>query len=541
MSSNSRPNILFIMADDHAAKAIGCYGAGINNTPNLDRLANEGMLFNHCYVTNSICTPSRATILTGTHNHVNNVRTLDSKIDKELPNVAKHLRAYGGYQTAMIGKWHLGEGDAHEPTGFDYWDIVPGQGQYYDPLFLNAQGQYQMTGYATDIITDKTIDFMKNRNTSRPFFIQCHHKAPHRSWENHPRHSHLYQDKIKLPDTFRDDYKNRAKAASVAKMKVVMDMTYKDLGLAQPEGGAEAVGVLEIEGHALWTARKVLAPQDVTKMAPLIDINTGEKFTFSTREELEEFKYQRYMQRYLRTIQAIDDSVGRLLDYLDEEGLAENTMVLYTSDQGFFLGEHGWFDKRFMYEESFQMPLMIRAPKLIRRGSICNDIVSNVDFAATWIQYAGLKVPTYMQGDSFLDSLMGKSPQNPSQVAYHRYWMHADPIHNAYAHYGVRGKRYKLIFWYNDGLNLPGTGVADGEQEWELFDCEEDPLELFNLWDSNDPSVAGVREEMVRLLERKMIEIGDVPVHPVDLPAEQLAEKYKLGANIAARAQALNM
>lgn len=233
------PNIIFIMADDHAAKAISCYGAGINHTPNLDRLATEGMRFNHCYVTNSICTPSRATILTGVHNHVNGVRTLVSDIDSRLPNVAKQLRVGGGYQTAMIGKWHLGEGPRHEPTGFDYWTILPGQGDYHDPVMIEMGSRVVEKGYATDIITDKSISWIEKRDKSRPFFLMCHHKAPHRSWECHPKHKHLYHEDVKLPDTFTDDYKNRARAATVAKMKVADDLTYGDLGLVQPEGGDE--------------------------------------------------------------------------------------------------------------------------------------------------------------------------------------------------------------------------------------------------------------------------------------------------------------
>jgi len=265
------------------------------------------------------------------------VHTLDSKIDKNLPNVAKQLRAHGGYQTAMVGKWHLGEGKAHEPSGFDYWEIVPGQGQYFDPLFITEKGMHKERGYATDIITDKAMDWIAKRDKNRPFFMQVHHKAPHRAWECHPKHRDLYKDEIKLPDTFSDDYKTRAKAASVAKMKVTMDMTYNDLGLVQPEGGDE-VGELVIPDSWTLDLRKIPFPEDVTTMRPLLDKETGEKFTFKTRNELAKFKYQRYMQRYLRTVQSIDDNVGRLLDFLDAEGLAENTMVLYTSDQGFFLG-----------------------------------------------------------------------------------------------------------------------------------------------------------------------------------------------------------
>lgn len=245
----------------------------------------------------------------------------------------------------------------------------------------------------------------------------------------------------------------------------------------------------------------------------LVDKDDGRVFTFKTRAELAEFKYQRYMQRYLRTIQSIDDNTGRMLNYLDEEGLADNTIVIYTSDQGFFLGEHGWFDKRFMYEESFQMPFLIRWPKEIKAGSVCNDIICNVDFAPLFLDCAGLKIPSYMQGVSFRKLLQGKTPEDWQQVAYHRYWMHNDVIHNAYAHYGVRDQRFKLIYWYNEDFGLEGARPGDADhKEWELFDCQEDPLELFNVY--NEPSYKEVVQRMTTLLEDKMADIGDTPVHP---------------------------
>lgn len=510
MASQTPPNIIFIMADDHAAKSISAYGAGINHTPNLDRLANEGMLFNHCYVTNSICTPSRAAILCGTHNHVNGVMTLDSKINKRMPNVAKQLRSSpADYQTAMVGKWHLGEGSDHEPTGFDYWSVVPGQGEYWDPQFIEPDGTKNVPGYATDIITDKCIDWMEKRDKSRPFYLMCHHKAPHRSWEYDEKHKDLYKDPVRLPDTFTDDYKNRANAAKVAKMRVAEDMTYNDLGIAQPEGPRGKIGEKMVNTW-WWTDRKIPAPEDVTSLK-FICKNTGEVFTFKTKQELAEWKFQRYMQRYLRTIQSVDDNVGRMLDWLDAEGLAENTIVIYTSDQGFFLGEHGWFDKRFMYEESFQMPFLIRYPKEIQPKSVCNDIICNVDFAPTFLDFAGVRLPTYMQGVSFRSLLRGQTPADWQQVAYHRYWMHRDIIHEAYAHYGVRDQRYKLIYWYAEDFGLEGTRPGGEEKEWEMFDCQEDPLELFNCY--NEPKYADVVKKMTKMLEDKMYEIGDEPVH----------------------------
>ena len=517
----SRPNILFVMADGHASKAISCYGAGINQTPNLDRLAKEGMKFNHCYVTNSICTPSRAAILTGTYNHVNGVMTLDDHINQKLPNVAKHLRT-GGYRTAMVGKWHLGEGKGHEPTGFDYWSVLPGQGDYWDPEFIEMSKSdpngpsvsKTERGYVTDIITDKCLDWItQTKDSGKPFFIMCHHKAPHRSWECDDKHKQLYADKpIRVPETYNDDYKNRAKAARVAKMRVAEDLTYQDLGLVQPDGG-NRVGtrVTQESGSA---QRKVPTGPNIK----LIDKDNGASFTFTSEAELSAFKFQRYMQRYLRVIQSVDDNVGRMLEYLDKEGLAENTLVIYTSDQGFFLGEHGWFDKRFMYEESFQMPFLVRYPAEIAPGTICDDIACNVDFAPTFLDFAGLKIPNYMQGVSMRPLFRAQTPDDWQQVAYHRYWMHNDIIHQAYAHYGVRDHRYKLIYWYNEALGMAGArpGSAEDptleeEKEWELFDCQQDPLELFNVHE--DPNYQEVAQQMKKLLENKMEQIGDDPIH----------------------------
>ena len=502
---SKQPNIVFIMADDHASKAISCYGCGINYTPHIDRLAEEGMRFDHCYVTNSICTPSRAAILTGTYNHVNGVTTLETHIDNRLPNVAKHLRT-GGYQTALIGKWHLGEGKNHEPTGFDFWSVLPGQGEYFDPYMVEMGEDIEVPGYATDVITDKSLNWLDNRDQSKAFFLMCHHKAPHRNWEPHPKNRHLYQEDIAIPETFDDDYKNRAKAAVEAKMRIKDDMKYADLGLVQPEGGSE-VGERMMHGS---TDRRIPNPEDVSELR-LIDKDTGEVFRFNSNEELSCFKYQRYMKRYLRTIASIDEGVGRVLDYLDEHQLTDNTIVIYTSDQGFFLGEHGWFDKRFMYEESFQMPFLIRYPKEVEPRTVCKNVICNVDFAATFLDLADLPIPSYMQGRSFRPLLKDTAPDNWPDIAYHRYWMHRDPDHNAYSHYGIRNQRYKLIYWYNEGYDLPGTNHGGEDREWELFDCEKDPLELFNVYGESD--YKDVVVEMTGKLDEKMAEIGDVPEH----------------------------
>ncbi len=499
----TRPNIIFIMSDDHAASAISAYGSGLNQTPHIDRLAREGMRLDHCYVTNSICTPSRAAILTGTHNHVNLVTTLDTHIDNRLPNVAKHLRE-SGYQTAMFGKWHLGEGSAHEPTGFDEWSVLPGQGDYFDPVMIGPGGETVEPGYASDIITDKCIDFLDRRDADRPFFMMCHHKAPHRPFVPHPRYNGLYADDLPVPETYDDDYANRAAAAAAAKMRVRQDMTYEDLGLVLPEGGAE-IGAKEKPGSDM---RKV--PDDHRGLV-LIDRATGETYTFETARALDLFKYQRYIKRYLRTIAGIDDNVGRLLDYLDQNGLTEDTIVIYTSDQGFFLGEHGWFDKRFMYEESLQMPFLVRYPRKIAAGTVGTGIACNVDFAPTFLDYAETRIPTYMQGASLAPLWEDRTGPEWQDVAYHRYWMHKDEIHNAFAHYGVRGARYKLIYWYNEALGQIGANDGDEPPEWELFDCQQDPNELVNLAD--DPAHDAVFADMLARLDDKMAEIGDTPRH----------------------------
>ncbi|CAK7261559.1 MULTISPECIES: sulfatase family protein [unclassified Shinella] len=503
-----QPNIIFIMSDDHAARAISAYGGGLNHTPNLDRLANEGMRLDRCYVTNSICTPSRAAILTGTYNHVNQVTTLDTHIDNRLPNVARHLRQ-GGYQTAIFGKWHLGEGKAHEPTGFDQWAVVPGQGVYYDPVLIDKDGPRVHPGYATDIITDISLDFIKGRDPSRPFFLMCHHKAPHRNFVCDHKHEDMFEgEDLPLPESFSDDYANRAVAAAAAKMRIRSDMTYDDLGLIQPEGGSE-VGDLMFP-HPFVQNRKVPDIEDGGSIT-LIDARTGKNFTFTDPRALAEFKYQRYIKRYLRTVQSIDDNVGRLLDYLDAEGLVDDTIVIYTSDQGFFLGEHGWFDKRFMYEESLQMPFLVRYPKAIKPGSVSKQIAMNVDFAPTFLDYAGIRIPTYMQGASMRPVFEATAGDDWQDVAYHRYWMHKDVIHNAFAHYGIRDHRYKLIYWYNDPLQQLGATRGDEPPEWELFDCEADPHELHNR--ANDPEFAGIFADMVGRLDAKMAEIGDMPEH----------------------------
>ncbi len=461
---DTRPNLLFVMSDDHAAHAIGGYGSRINRTPQLDRLAAGGMRLDGCFCTNAICAPSRATILTGTHNHINGVTTLDAKLDGRQVTFPQLLQG-AGYQTALVGKWHLGHGGVHDPTGFDYWNVLPGQGRYHDPEFIGPGGRRVYPGYVTDIITDLALAWLRGRDAARPFCLLVHHKAPHRPWEPDDKHARLYEDAdIPEPATFDDDYRDRAQAAAEARMRVDRDLTPTDLKQPVPPG---------------------LAPR-------------AEKG----------WKYQRYIKDYLRCVAAVDDNVGRLLDFLDEEGLADDTIVVYTSDQGFFLGDHGWYDKRFMYEESLRMPLLVRYPREIAPGAVNGDIVTNVDFAPTFLDYAGVPAPAAFQGASLRPLLRGRTPADWPTAMYYRYWMHL-AHHHVYAHYGVRTRRHKLIYYYADALGQPGALDDPREPEWELFDLERDPAELRNVY--RDPAYAAVARELRAELRRLQEQVGDTP------------------------------
>jgi len=482
--TDTRPNIVFIMSDDHAAHAMSCYGSRINQTPNLDRIANEGMRFDSCFCTNSICTPSRAAILTGTYNHINGVTTLSTMMDNTLQTFPKLLQG-AGYQTAIFGKWHLGQGDKHCPTGFDDWGVVPGQGFYHNPTFIfkNAAGSEKRTvpGYVTDIIADMSLDWLEERDPDRPFCLLCHHKAPHRPWFSDEKHADMFlNEDVPEPDTLQDDYANRAKAAEAAAMRVGVHMDALDLDADIPD-------------HM---------PED----------------------ELRSWAYQRYIKKYLRVVQSVDDNVGRILDYLDEKGLTENTLIIYTSDQGFFLGDHGWYDKRFMYEESLKMPFVLRYPREVTPKSVNDDLVLNVDFPALFLDLAGVPIPSEFQGRSFRPLLQGSTPPDWREGMYYRYWMNA-AHHNVAAHYGIRTQKYKLIYYYYDGCGQLGAKdgccAGDGniipldfEPEWELFDLEKDPQEMNNV--VNDPTYAGVVEELKDELHRLQADVGDVR-HKTDI------------------------
>jgi len=447
VAAADRPNIIFIMSDDHAAHAISAYGSKVNQTPNIDRLAREGMVMRNVFVTNSICTPSRAAILTGQYSHLNGVPVFN-RFDSSRMTVAKLLQS-AGYHTGMIGKWHLGS----DPAGFDRWEILPGQGAYMNPLLYTATGEKTYTGrYVTDVITDLAIEFIKNRPRNQPFFLMVHNKAPHRPWEPDEVHRAQFADKwIPEPETFWDSYATRTDALHENLQRVAGDMTRRDLKLVPP---ADLKG-LELTS---WLSTK---PDTVT-------ITRGGKEVTLTGEALARWKYQTYMRDYLATIQSVDDNVGRLLGFLDTAGLAKNTMVIYTSDQGFFLGDHGLFDKRFMYEESLRMPFLVRWPAAIKAGSRSDAMALNVDFAPTFLEAAGVKVPAELQGRSLLPVLRGKTPADWRSSMYYRYY-HDPGDHNTRAHYGVRTSTHKLIYYWK-------------KDQWELFDLVRDPNELHNLY-----------------------------------------------------------
>lgn len=474
----SRPtNIVFVMSDDHAAHAISAYGSRVNRTPHLDRIAAEGMRMDAVYCTNSICSPSRASILTGTYSHVNGVSSIWTEIDHRVPTFVDVLRD-AGYRTALFGKWHLGESEQARPRGFDDWKIFPGQGDYVDPTMYGPDGPETVEGYATDIVTDQALDWL-TRHQDDPFCLLVHHKAPHRPWVPDPRHAHLYADgTIPEPETFFDDHATRSKAVRGVHMTIADDMGADDLKT-------------EVPAH-------LRGPEN--------------------REARMRWKYQIYMRDYLQCIQSIDDNVGRLLDHLEAQGLAENTLVVYTSDQGFFLGDHGWFDKRLMYDQSLQMPMLMRWPGHVAAGSRCDATITNVDFAATFLDACGIDpaaLPT-SQGRSFLPLLRGEDVPYWPDAVYYRYWEHDDPIHHAPAHYGIRTKDHKLICYYGAGLGVPGASERIFEPEWELFDLRADPTEVTNVAD--DPAYAGVRAELEAKLAEYQRHYADHPYTGPDTP-----------------------
>ena len=468
-----RPHILFIMSDDHAAHAIGAYGSRVNRTPNIDRLARDGVRFDNCFCTDGICAPSRAVILTGKHSHLNSVRDNAVAFDGGQPTLPKFLQA-AGYQTALLGKWHL----KSDPTGFDYWSILPGQGEYYNPDFIEMGEPKRQPGYCTDLLTEMALRWLRTgRDPDRPFFLMLHHKAPHRNWQPAPRHLRRYDGQpIPEPETLFDDYATRSAAAREQEMTVRDHLTLdSDLKMGPaPER-------LDDEQKRAWEEAYGPKRETFLKEKP-------------EGEALVRWKYRRYMEDYLSTVEAVDESVGRVLDELDATGLARQTLVVYASDQGFFLGDHGWFDKRFMYEESLRMPLLMRLPGFIPAGSARSELVQNLDFAPTFLELAGLAPPADMQGASFLPLLRGERLRGWRQSVYYHYYEYP-AVHMVKRHYGVRTGRYKLMHFYYD------------IDAWELYDLQRDPRELRNVYD--DPGYAGVRENLRLELRRLQALYGD--------------------------------
>ena len=483
-----RPNILFIMTDDHAYQAISCYGSRINKTPNIDRLASAGIRFTNAFCTNSICAPSRAVLLTGKYSHLNGV--IDNRVVFDGSQLTfPKLLGQAGYQTALFGKWHL----KSDPTGFDYWNILPGQGQYYNPDFIEMGVRTKRPGYATDLITDDCLGWLRKRDPKRPFAVLLHHKAPHRNWMPDAKHLSMYEDTdIPLPETFFDDYATRSDAARQQKMRIADDLRFaSDLKL-KPDNTPEDDTPQEKVDRADWNAFTGRLDENQKKAWDNAYGPSSDAFRKANLkgEDLAKWKYQRYIKDYLRCIACVDDNVGRVLDYLDTSGLAENTLVVYTSDQGFYLGEHGWFDKRFMYEESLRMPLIIRYPEEIRPG-VSSEMVMNLDFAPSFLDYAGVPAPSDMQGQSMRRILHGDEPGDWRQSIYYHYYEYPAE-HSVKRHYGIRNRRYKLIHFYFD------------IDAWELYDLETDPHELVNVYDnpSYAPTVAELKGELERLRKR---------------------------------------
>ena len=471
-----RPNVIFIFTDDHASHAMSCYGSKINTTPNLDRIAREGMQFQNCFCTNSICGPSRAVILTGKHSHLNGFKTNEAGKDFDgTQQTFPKLLQKSGYQTAMIGKWHLGS----TPTGFDYSDVLIGQGPYYNPPMLLNGKKVQRTGYTTEVITDLAVDWLeKGRDKEKPFVLMWQHKAPHREWTPGPKQFGLYKDvTIPEPPTLFDDYSGRGTAAHKQDMTIEKTLTRFDLKFDPPKN-------LNAEQLAAWHQAYDAENAEFEKSK-------------LTGKELVRWKYQRYIKDYLRCVAGVDEAVGRMLKYLDDNGLAENTVVIYSSDQGFYLGDHGWFDKRFMYEPSLRMPLLVRWPGVTKPGSLNTDLVQNLDFAETFLDIAGLAAPSDMQGRSIVPLLKGQTPSDwRKSIYYHYYEFFSDRTasHEVRRHYGVRTDRYKLIHFYN-------------EDEWELFDLQNDPDEMKSIYadPANADLVKQLQAEIVRLQKQYQV------------------------------------
>jgi len=492
-----RPNIVFIMSDDHAYQAISAYSNHLIETPNIDRIAKMGMLFTNATVTNSICAPSRATILTGKHSHIN------GKVDNHFPfdttNVTfPQLFQEAGYQTAMFGKLHFG----NNPKGFDQFKILPGQGVYYNPDFITKDsGTVNYEGYVTDIITDMTLDWLENeRREKDPFLLFYLHKAPHREWLPAERHVQEFtQRTFPEPSTLFDDYSGRGRPAKEAEMNLLTDMHWSgdskiypevmdELGI--PENSNWDKGAFEREVGRLNAAQRANWDAAYQK----VNDEFKSKYPNMSEEDQMRWRYQRYMQDYLGTIQAVDENVGRVLDYLEENNLMENTIIVYTSDQGFYLGEHGWFDKRFVYDESFKTPLLVAWPGRVAPGSRSTEMVQNLDFAQTFLEASGIQAPSDMQGESLIPLLTGENEKWTRDAVYYHYYEYPS-VHMVKRHYAIVTQEYKLTHYYFD------------TDEWELIDRIKDPQELKNEYEN--PAYAEIRQELHQRLEEMRLYYGD--------------------------------
>ena len=485
--SARRPNIVFMMSDDHAYQAISAYGHGLNKTPHIDALASDGMLFKRAFVTNSLCGPSRAVFLTGKHSHRNGFRQNGDRFDGSQQTVVKLLRQ-AGYQTAVVGKWHL----SSDPEGFDYWNIVPGQGDYYNPRFRENGVPVAMNGYITNVTMGLALQWLENRDKDKPFLLICNQKAPHRNWMPEAKYYNLFDSTVfPLPGNFFDDYATRGRAARAQEMEVVSDMhpAYDlklefEIPMEEREGLAggwhQIYNRLRPDEKRVWQAA----------YGPSIEAFRANP---PTGMDLAVWKYQRYMRDYLRCVQSVDDNVGRLMDYLRMKGLDSNTIVVYTSDQGFFLGEHGWYDKRFMYEESFRTPLIVRWPGVTKGAMQTNSMVQNLDMAQTLLEMAGLPSPRDMQGKSMVPVLKGDIRGDLHDALYYHFYENGE--HNVAKHLGIRTDRYKLIYFYELG-------------EWELYDLVTDPSEMRNLY--GQPPYKALSEDLKRRLSKLTEQYGDV-------------------------------
>ena len=485
-----RPNIIFIMSDDHGYQAISAYNKKLINTPNIDRIANAGMLFTNACVTNSISAPSRAVILTGKHSHIN------GKVDNRFPFDTNQvtfpqIMQKEGYQTAMFGKLHFG----NSPKGFDEFMILPDQGEYYNPDFITPRGNTRIEGYVTNIITDLTLNWLKEkRDTTKPFLLMYLHKAPHREWLPDPKHFKEYTQKtFPEPETLFDTYEGRGTAAHTAEMNIYKHMNWAGDSKIYPE----VMDELGIKETSDWDKKALIYKLERFTPAqraawdsvyrPISD-DFRKKFRTMNDKEKMQWRYQRYMQDYLGCVAAVDDNVGRLLDYLKQNNLMGNTIIVYTSDQGFYLGEHGWFDKRFIYDESFKTPLMIQWPGVIKPGSRCDAMVQNLDFAETFLDAAGIQIPEDMQGESLMPLLKGQDSLWTRDAVYYHYYEYP-AVHMVKRHYAVVTKEYKLIHFYDD------------VDEWELYDRKKDPMEMKSVYSDS------VYAEVVKELKEKLVQL----------------------------------